>query len=86
MLNRICDGRADLIFEHLNQGGSADALVNAGTKLDARDAFGDTPLSWASWHLRPAEILRLFCHGPHRVHPNNDSTYDHGQGWQLRER
>lgn len=53
-------------------------LLDAGAKPDIKDAHGDTPLSWASWHLRPAAILRLLCHGPHRIHPDAHWTSDHG--------
>lgn len=63
-----------------------EALLAAGARREARDAHGDSPLAWASWHLRPAAVLRLLCFGPHRLHPDNDSSYDHGQGWQLSER
>ena len=42
---------------------------------------GDTPLTWASWHLRPAAILRLLCYDGFAIHPANDSTFDHGAGW-----
>lgn len=56
-------------------------LIDAGGRLDARDANGDTPLSWASWHLRPPAVLRLLCHGGHHIHPDNHATYDHGAGW-----
>jgi ankyrin repeat protein len=42
-------------------------LLAAGATVDARDANGDTPLGWASWHLRPREILRLLVYGPHRA-------------------
>ena len=31
--------------------------------------------------LRPASILRKLCYGQFRVHPRNNSTYDHGMGW-----
>lgn len=44
-------------------------LVAKGARLDARDANGDSPLTWASWHLRPDAILRLLCHGLFRIHP-----------------
>lgn len=44
-------------------------LLAAGAEREARDAAGDTPLSWASWHRRPAEILRLLCHGDFTVDP-----------------
>jgi len=42
-------------------------LVAAGARLDARDANGDSPLGWASWHLRPRSILRLLCFPPYQV-------------------
>jgi ankyrin repeat protein len=38
-------------------------LLNEGAIVDARDINGDTPLSWASWHLRPRAILRKLAHG-----------------------
>jgi ankyrin repeat protein len=58
-------------------------LLDAGAKVDARDGHGDTPLSWASWHLRPGSILRLLAHGEHRVSAATEAHYtgDHGQGW-----
>jgi uncharacterized protein len=45
-------------------------LLDAGAKIDARDAHGDTALGWASWHRRPAEVLRLLCYGPYRIRPD----------------
>lgn len=48
-------------------------LLDAGAKLDAKDANGDSPLSWASWYARPTPILRLLCYGNFRVHPNRKS-------------
>ena len=44
---------------------SSSALAQTSDKsiIDARDANGDTPLSWASWHLRPRAILRLLTYG-----------------------
>jgi ankyrin repeat protein len=56
-------------------------LLEARANREARDAHGDTPLSWASWHLRPAAILRMLCYREHSIHPDNHSTYDHGSGW-----
>ncbi len=44
-------------------------LIAAGAKLDALDAHGDSPLSWASWHLRPGAVLGLLCYPPFRLHP-----------------
>lgn len=48
------------------------ALLDAGASREATDAHGDSPLAWASWHLRPRPILRLLCFGPHRIHPGGD--------------
>src|SRR5262245_35984590 len=55
--------------------GDAEAielLLEAGAVIDARDSNGDTPLSWASWHLRPRAILRLLCFGKYSVTPGAD--------------
>lgn len=46
-------------------------LLDAGAKIDAADANGDTPLSWASWYLRPTPILRMLCYGNFRINPHN---------------
>lgn len=45
-------------------------LLDAGAVVDAKDMNGDSPLSWASWYLRPASILRKLCYGNHRVRPD----------------
>ena len=50
--------------------GSADAiqmLLDAGARKDAKDMNGDSPLTWASWHLRPRSILRLLCYDGFRA-------------------
>ncbi len=47
-----------------------DQLLAAGAKKDARDCNDDSPLTWASWHLRPAAILRKLCFGPFSIHPD----------------
>jgi uncharacterized protein len=49
--------------------GTIKLLLDAGAQLDARDAYQDTPLSWASWYLRPAGILSLLCYGEFHVNP-----------------
>lgn len=46
-------------------------LLDAGAAIDARDMNGDSPLTWASWYLRPAAILRKLCFGDFRIHANN---------------
>jgi ankyrin repeat protein len=58
-------------------------LLDAGAIVDARDMHGDSPLTWASWHLRPATILRKLCFGDHVISPAATSrgTSDHGRGW-----
>jgi ankyrin repeat protein len=58
-------------------------LIDAGAALDVKDAHGDSPLAWASWHLRPDAILRLLCYGGFSIHPDRNSTYDHGVGWEV---
>ena len=58
-------------------------LLDAGANREARDANGDTPLSWASWHLRPAAILQKLCYGDHSIQSDavTGHSSDHGQGW-----
>ena len=56
-------------------------LLGAGAERQTKDCNGDTPLSWASWHLRPPSVLRLLCYGDFSIHPDNRSDYDHGAGW-----
>jgi ankyrin repeat protein len=61
-------------------------LLDRGAKRDARDAGGDSPLSWASWHTRPDAILRMLCYGEFRIHPDRNSSFDHGAGWGFLEK
>ena len=58
-------------------------LVEHGGDKQARDANGDSPLTWASEHLRPGTILHLLSFGRHRIHENSrvSITSDHGCGW-----
>lgn len=42
-------------------------LLDAGAQIDAKDMNGDSPLTWASWHLRPRSILKKLCYGSFRV-------------------
>ncbi|MGB9416541.1 MAG: ankyrin repeat domain-containing protein [Acidobacteriaceae bacterium] len=63
--------------------GDAEAikmLLDAGAKIDAKDAHGDSPLSWGSWHLRPDAILRLLLYGNFRIHPQRTSMREYLQG------
>ncbi len=52
---------------------SIQMLLEAGANVEAKDDHGDTPLSWASWHLRPDSILRTLCYGPHRIREDRRS-------------
>ncbi|WP_421763068.1 ankyrin repeat domain-containing protein [Ekhidna sp.] len=58
-------------------------LLDHGANKEAQDAHGDTPLSWASQHLRPGSILRLLAHGNHTISKKHEeiNTSDHGNGW-----
>lgn len=58
-------------------------LLDHGADKQVRDAHGDTPLAWASWHLRPGAVLSLLAYGEHRITPAHveRNTSDHGAGW-----
>ena len=60
---------------------TSQLLLDAGAIVDARDMNGDSPLTWASWHLRPDSILRKLCYGDFSIHPKRQSRSDHGMGW-----
>ena len=46
-------------------------LLDAGATVDAKDMNGDSPLTWASWHLRPVSILRKLCYGDISIRPES---------------
>lgn len=48
---------------------SIDLLLAAGAERASRDAHGDSPLSWASRHQRPAQIIRRLCFEDFQLHP-----------------
>lgn len=58
-------------------------LIDNGADVQARDATGDSPLSWASVHLRPGAILDLLQFPPHAISAGtrDNITSDHGAGW-----
>lgn len=39
------------------------ALIEAGADKSVRDSQGESPLTWASWHLRDTEVLKLLLYG-----------------------
>ena len=49
---------------------SIDLLLGAGAAREAKDENGDTPLSWASWYVRPDSILKRLCYGTFTIHPD----------------
>jgi uncharacterized protein len=58
-------------------------LLENGADKTARDANGDSPLTWASEHLRPGEIPYLLQFGDFRISEKHVemNTSDHGAGW-----
>lgn len=58
-------------------------LIEHGADTQARDANGDSPISWASEHLRPGSILHLLSFEGQFVHEGSRTmiTSDHGCGW-----
>lgn len=70
---RDCRTKAETPLHRAAAFGTEEAiqlLLNAGARKDAKDMNGDTSLTWASWHLRPASVLRQLCFGDFRIHPD----------------
>ena len=83
---RDCRTKAETPLHRAAAFGTEEAiqlLLDAGARIDAKDMNGDSPLTWASWHLRPDAILRKLCYGDFSIHPARRSTYDHGAGWEI---
>jgi uncharacterized protein len=38
-------------------------LLDVGADRTSKDAHGETPLTWASWHLRDNDVLKLLLYG-----------------------
>ena len=62
-------------------------LLDAGAVVDAKDANGNTPLGWASWHHRPTAILERLRYGSFGKGNPKPFRYenDHGSGWEQWE-
>ena len=58
-------------------------LLTSGADPEVRDAHGDSPISWASQHLRPGEILAQLSFGKHKIGEGSKRQIisDHGAGW-----
>ncbi|MGZ3844822.1 MAG: ankyrin repeat domain-containing protein [Flavisolibacter sp.] len=58
-------------------------LLEHGADKTAKDVNGDSPLSWASEHLRPGAILSLLAYDHYRIGEAHKikNTSDHGNGW-----
>lgn len=70
---RDCRTRAETPLHRAAAFGSEETiqlLLEAGAGIDAKDMNGDSPLTWASWHLRPASILKKLCYGEFFIHPD----------------
>ena len=70
---RDCRTEAETPLHRAAAFGNAEAiqcLLDAGARINAKDMNGDSPLSWASWHLRDQAILLKLCYGPFRVRPD----------------
>jgi ankyrin repeat protein len=68
---RDCRTKGETPLHHAAAFGRAEtiqALLAAGADRTTRDVNGDSPLAWASWYRRPADILRLLAYGPHQIH------------------
>ena len=61
-------------------------LLDARAQIDAKDMNGDSPLTWASWHLRPDSILRLLCYDGFQIRPNRRSMAAYFAGEPRLER
>src|SRR5450432_645876 len=61
--------------------GTLKYLIDKGAKLDSKDSNGNSPLSWASEHIRPASILSLLCYDNFQIWEVNKTRNisDHGQ-------
>jgi hypothetical protein len=49
-------------MENLNKEMLSAAVTGCRRRTCCKDANGDTPVSWGSWHLRNADVLRLLMY------------------------
>ncbi len=55
-------------------------LIDSGANKEAKDMHGNSPLTWASMHLRSDQIIRMLCYGDHQIHPERNFSGDFGLG------
>jgi uncharacterized protein len=58
-------------------------LLENGADKTSKDAYGNSPLSWASEHLRTGTVLSLLAYGNYQISEKHkiENTSEHGQGW-----
>lgn len=61
-------------------------LLDAGARADVKDMHGDSPLTWASWHLQPDSVLRKLLYDGFRIHPGRRSMESYLLGTPLARR
>ena len=73
---RDCRTKAETPLHRAAAFGTEDTiqlLLDAQANLQIKDMNGDSPLTWASWYVRPDSILRLLCYGEYSIRPNRRS-------------
>jgi hypothetical protein len=60
-------------------------LIDAGAKTDVKDVNGDSPLTWASWHLRPDSVLRRLLYDGFSIRPGRRSMDSYLLGTPITE-
>jgi ankyrin repeat protein len=58
-------------------------LLDSGAQRDVKDMNGDSPLTWASWHLRPDSVLRKLLYGDFSIRPARRSMDAYLMGTPL---
>ena len=57
-----------------------ELLLAAGADKSLRDANGDSPLSWASWHLRPGRVVYLLSRDDSGIREDMTDAVDRSHG------
>lgn len=73
---RDCRTKAETPLHRAAAFGSEETiqlLLDAGAIKDVKDMNGDSPLTWASWYLRPDSILRKLCYGDFSIRPERST-------------